>query len=106
MPGCMITTVQSSASLLRTCCWQACWASHCSAGMIVRRSPLPLTAGVFLPAASGICSPSVPTWNCSLPGLPASSASSEYSSPAAPVRLPVPVVWVKPSRLEVTSPSG
>ena len=27
-----------------------------------------MTVGVFLSAASGICSPSVPTWNCSLPG--------------------------------------
>ena len=66
--GLMITTVQLSALVFLTWAAQACSAAYCSAGTMVRRRPLPLTAGVLLPPDSGICWPS-PICTCSLPGL-------------------------------------
>ncbi len=59
--GAMTTTVQSRACILATCCWQACCAASCSAGMIVSVISLPSVAGVTEPPSNGMCSPLVPT---------------------------------------------
>ncbi len=53
--GWMITTVQLFALVFATWPAHACSASYCSAGTIVSRRSLPLTTGVTLLPASGIC---------------------------------------------------
>ncbi len=104
--GCMMTTVHDLACALSTSFWHAFIASYCRAGLIVSLIDSPFLAGVssLLP---GICSPSAPCSNCSLPLVPVSSLLYSCSMPAWPAI--TSVLWltlVNPTTLAVASPSG
>ncbi len=104
--GWIMTAVHDLACVLSTSFWHAFIALYWRTGLIVSLMDSPFLAGVSS-AVPGICSPSAPFSNFSLPLVPSSRLLNSSSTPAWPAITSVfGLVLVNPTTLAVASPSG